>query len=83
MTGTLDLDASSTPSASGGDDGHDLLAGYPAVLTVPEVARLLRRSRSRTYTLIRSGQLRSVRIAGSRRVLRHDLECFLRDAIEL
>jgi excisionase family DNA binding protein len=80
MTGTLGLDVSSTHSIAGGDDDHELLAGYPPVLTVGEVAGLIRRSRSRTYTLIRSGKLRSVKIGGSRRILRLDLERFLIDA---
>ena len=80
MAGTLTSNVSSASPAALAEDDRQLLAGYPPVLTVGEVAALIRRSRSRTYTLIRSGELRSVRIGGSRRILRLDLERFLKDA---
>ena len=45
-------------------DGSSLLL----LLTAEEAARALRVGRSKVYELMRSGQLRSVKIGGSRRV---------------
>jgi excisionase family DNA binding protein len=46
---------------------------------VAEVGAILRRSTSRTYALVRSRELRSVRVGGSVRVLKADLERYLGD----
>ncbi len=76
MSARLDRDASVTTRIEMEADRR-LLDELPVVLTVGEVAAVIRRSRSRTYTLIQSGQLRSVKIGGSRRILRRDLELYL------
>ena len=55
------------------------------LLTILEVAAKLRLGRSLTYRLIQTGELRSLKIGGSRRVAVVDLEEFvekLRDATE-
>ncbi len=53
------------------------LANAPDVLTVPEVARLLRLNRNTVYDLIRSKALYAARIGHSLRVPRAALEEFL------
>lgn len=53
------------------------LADLPALLTVKEVARVIRRSQSGTYEWLRSGGLKHIRIQGAIRVLKPDLEEFL------
>lgn len=45
-----------------------------ALLTVEDTAQLLRLGRSKTYELIRRGDIPSVQIDGSRRVRVRDLE---------
>lgn len=47
------------------------------LLTVPEVASLLRLSRAKVYELIARGDLVSVKIDGARRVRRVDLERYV------
>lgn len=47
-------------------------------LKASEVARLLNVSRSLVYRLIRLGELRSVHIAGARRVRRSDLQAYIK-----
>ncbi len=47
------------------------------ILTVPEVAALLRISRGSCYEAIRTGQIPSLRFGRSIRVPRHSLELFL------
>jgi excisionase family DNA binding protein len=47
------------------------------LLSVPEAAALLGISVRFTWTLISSGELRSVRIGGRRLVPRRELECFV------
>ncbi|WP_289008524.1 helix-turn-helix domain-containing protein [uncultured Thermomonospora sp.] len=49
----------------------------PLLYTVPAAARLLGLGRSKTYELIRSGRIRSVRIDGCRRIPRAALEEFI------
>lgn len=49
----------------------------PAVLTVPEAARLLRIGRGAAYEAIRCGEIPSVRIGRSIRVPRHGLAALL------
>jgi len=51
----------------------------PTVLRVEEAARLLAISRSKTYGLIATGELPSVRIGGSVRVPRRALETWIDD----
>ena len=48
------------------------------LLTVSQAAGRLQLGRSLTYRLIQTGELRSVKIAGARRVLAQDLEEFVR-----
>jgi excisionase family DNA binding protein len=47
------------------------------LLKVPEVVELLAVSRAKVYELMASRQLRSVRVAGARRVTSEDLEAFI------
>ena len=53
------------------------LQKLPPVLTVPEVARVLRISRGAAYEAIRSGQIQAVRIGRTLRVSRHAVACLL------
>lgn len=53
------------------------LSDAPEVMTVPEVATVLRIARNNCYALVRSGRLRSVRIGRSIRVPRHCVTEFL------
>lgn len=50
----------------------------PALLVRPEeVARLLGISRTRTYELLRTGQLKSIKLGRARRVRRCDIELLI------
>lgn len=49
----------------------------PKLLKVPDVVERLGVSRAKVYELMASGQLRSVRVGGSRRVESGDLERFV------
>ena len=49
------------------------------LMTVPEVALLLRLSKGKVWELIGRGDLTSVKIDGARRVRRADLERFVED----
>lgn len=61
-----------------GWDMRDVLARYPDVLTVPEVAEILRVHRTYVYRLIREGRLRALRTSPKKtRVMRADLQHFL------
>ncbi|WP_329394324.1 helix-turn-helix domain-containing protein [Streptomyces lydicus] len=51
-------------------------------LTVPEVMRALRLSRSKVYDLIRSRQLESFTIGRSRRIAADSLRTFITQQIE-
>jgi len=53
------------------------MEGEPLLYTVPAAARMLGLGRSKTYELIRSGRIRSVRIDGCRRIPRAALEEFV------
>jgi excisionase family DNA binding protein len=55
------------------------LSDAPEVMTVPEVARLLRINRNTAYGLIRRGELYAARIGHAIRVPRTALEQFLAD----
>lgn len=48
------------------------------LLRVEDCAHRLRLGRSLTYRFIQSGELRSIKVAGARRVLVSDLEEFVR-----
>jgi len=48
------------------------------LLKVSEVVEFLKLSTNRVYTLIKQGVLPSVRVGGSIRVIREDLEQFLK-----
>ena len=50
----------------------------PLALTVKEASNVLRVGTAATYNLIRSGQLKSLRIGNSIRVTRRALEDYLR-----
>lgn len=47
------------------------------LLTVPEVADVLRLGRTKIYELLASGSLRSVHVGSARRVLASDLQGFI------
>lgn len=49
------------------------------LLRVPEVVARLGISRAKLYELLASGELRSVRIGGSRRIRNEDLDKFIAD----
>lgn len=51
-------------------------------MTVADAQTQLCLSRSRVYELIRSGELPSIKIGRSRRVLRASLEAFLKQLLE-
>lgn len=44
---------------------------------VPEVAQILDVGRSTVYSLIKSGELQSVRVAGCRRIAASDLDLYV------
>jgi len=52
--------------------------GESLLLTVEEAAALLRIGRSRMYELITAGTVMSVRIGGSRRIPREEVEAYVR-----
>jgi excisionase family DNA binding protein len=54
-----------------------VLDDLPPLLTVREVARLLRRSEAGTYAWLRAGGLRHLRVQGTIRVLKVDIEAFM------
>ncbi|QGK68968.1 helix-turn-helix domain-containing protein [Allosaccharopolyspora coralli] len=54
----------------------------PVLLRVPEVAQLLNIGRTRVYDLIRTGELVSVKVFGSRRVPRSALDAYVASLIE-
>ena len=58
-------------------DKHDVPISERLAYPVPEACALGGWSRSKMYELFKSGELRSVRRAGRRLVLRADLEAFL------
>ena len=47
------------------------------LLTVPEAAESLRMSRTKLYELLCSGELKSIKIGGLRRIRRIDLELYV------
>ncbi len=49
------------------------LANYPGIITLPQVAKILRLSRTKAYGLAADGTLPALRIGGSVRVLKSDL----------
>jgi excisionase family DNA binding protein len=56
---------------------HRRSAAEPMALTTDQVAQLLGLSRSTVTAMIGRGELPSVKVGGSRRVLRRDLETYL------
>ncbi|MET0993663.1 MAG: helix-turn-helix domain-containing protein [Mycobacterium sp.] len=56
-------------------DGPPARVGF--LVTIPEAAAALRISRSSIYRLFDTGQLRSVRISGSRRVSTAEINWFI------
>lgn len=57
-----------------------VLLTQPALaVTVSEAAQLLRISRSKTYQLIAAGELKTIKIGGSRRVPVAELEVFIKE----
>lgn len=60
-------------------DTRGVLLTQPALaVTVSEAAQLLRISRSKTYQLIAAGELKTIKIGGSRRVPVAVLEDFIK-----
>jgi len=51
----------------------ELLAEYPDILTIPEVAKILRITRQSVYNYISEGRIKSKRFGSSARVLKRDL----------
>lgn len=49
----------------------------PLVLTIPEVAKVLRLGRNQTYALAASGELGAIRLGNTWRVPRHRIERLL------
>lgn len=49
----------------------------PSLMTVPDVVARLCVSRAKVYELMASGELRSVRVGGSRRIRSVDLDRFI------
>ena len=47
------------------------------LLTVPEVANILKVSRAMAYNLVQTGEIRSVHIRSSRRVRKKDLQEYI------
>jgi excisionase family DNA binding protein len=62
------------PAADGGAQGHELL-------TVEETAEILHIGRDKTYSLIRTGQLRSIKIGKLRRISRAWITDFVESAL--
>ncbi|MFJ8614803.1 helix-turn-helix domain-containing protein [Streptomyces clavifer] len=58
------------------------LVSAPEVLTVPEVMRALRLSRFKVYDLIRSRELKSIKIGRCRRVPADALRTFVDHQLE-
>ncbi|MBS1715337.1 MAG: helix-turn-helix domain-containing protein [Armatimonadetes bacterium] len=58
------------------------VASSSLTMTVADAQTQLCLSRSRVYELIRSGELPSIKIGRSRRVLRASLEAFLKQLLE-
>lgn len=52
------------------------------VLTIPEVAKILKLSENRTYILAKEGSIPSTKVGGSVRVVREDLEKWLKGGKE-
>lgn len=52
-----------------------------AALSVRDAAQFLSVGRSKIYDLLKSGELRDVKIGGRRVILRDDLEQLLRNAV--
>lgn|SRR5487761_1677304 len=68
---------SSDGSQTAGREDRVVLDDLPPLLTVREVARLLRRSDAGTYAWLRAGGLRHLRVQGTIRVLKVDIEAFM------
>ena len=49
----------------------------PLVLTLDEVARLMNISRSKVYELVRSNQIKSIRVGSQHRVPKHEIQQYL------
>lgn len=49
----------------------------PYILTVPDVAKILRIGRNAAYELVSSGAIRSIRIGNRIRITREDLQEYL------
>lgn len=58
---------------------YSMFSGYPEVLTPVEASKLLRLGRNKTYDLIKSGSLHSIKVGGKIIVPKVCLIEFLRD----
>lgn len=54
----------------------------PLLLKVEETAALLNVSRTRVYSLLRDGSLKSVKVGGRRLVPREAIEAFINELLE-
>jgi len=55
----------------------ELLSDYPEVLTVPEVAEILRITRQTAYNYISQGKIKTKKFGKTARVLKRDLISFI------
>ncbi|QDP94989.1 helix-turn-helix domain-containing protein [Microlunatus elymi] len=72
--GVPSMDLFAAPTGDAGGAGPD---GLALLVTPEEAAALLRVGRSKVYELIRLGELRSLKIGGSRRISTEALHDFV------
>ncbi len=74
--GRIDVAAGSSAGAENPQAGSST-ATTPLLLTIAETAEALRTSRTTVYALVRRGEIPSIKIGSSRRVVRQRLEAWL------
>jgi excisionase family DNA binding protein len=65
------------PSASAGHGTGELFAEYADVITVMELAKMLRIGRNSAYDLVKNGDVQSVRIGNKIRIAKSSVVKFL------
>ena len=53
--------------------------GNPLLLTINQVAAMLNLGRTKTYEIVRSGKIKSVKVGSRRLIPRQDVERFVED----